>query len=55
MFARDLFGEFCDYHYIVEIGCREQPLCGAPWVAGLVRHFVQTWTHIATVLTQCSS
>ncbi len=25
------------------MGCREQPPCGAPWVSGLVGHFVQTW------------
>ncbi len=24
-------------------GCREQPPRGAPWVSGLVGHFVQTW------------
>ncbi len=24
-------------------GCREQPPGGAPWVSGLVGHFVQTW------------
>ncbi len=24
-------------------GCREQPPRGAPWVSGLVEHFVQTW------------
>ncbi len=24
-------------------GCREQPPHGAPWVSGLVGHFVQTW------------
>ncbi len=25
------------------LGCREQPPRGAPWVSGLVGHFVQTW------------
>ncbi len=25
------------------LGCREQPPLGAPWVSGLVGHFVQTW------------
>ncbi len=25
------------------MGCREQPPRGAPWVSGLVGHFVQTW------------
>ncbi len=24
-------------------GCREQPPRGAPWVSGLVGHFVPTW------------
>ena len=24
-------------------GCRERPPRGAPWVSGLVGHFVQTW------------
>ena len=25
------------------VGCREHPPHGAPWVSGLVGHFVQTW------------
>ncbi len=28
---------------LVTEGCREQPPRGAPWVSGLVAHFVQTW------------
>ncbi len=30
-------------HRILVMGCREQPPRGAPWVSGLVVHFVQTW------------
>ncbi len=27
----------------LQVGCREHPPRGAPWVSGLVGHFVQTW------------
>ncbi len=30
-------------YFIYFMGCREQPPRGAPWVLGLVGHFVQTW------------
>ena len=35
----------CNMNYIeISVGCsREQPPRGAPWVSGLVGHFVQTW------------
>ncbi len=36
------------------MGCREQPPRGAPWVSGLVRHFVQTWPDSECSHTACT-